>query len=120
MVDFGLIAIISGLFLMCGACSVAGSFLYQMVFGSSLIRKIDKRLENVEIDIDEFFHSQDMKQRSVKGVEAKQEKAARKQMALAEAAIMLKEGKNYADILKELAPKYPDVAAGMIKSGGLF
>jgi len=59
-----------------------------------------KRLENAGI--------------SSAGVAAREAKATRQGEALAEAFRLFKENKSPADIVKELGPKYPDVALDLI------
>lgn len=100
-------------------------FLVSIVFGSALgaffyglfrDRSLFSAVTSLETDVDSL-------QQSIRGQKSgvvRQEKAERINSAMAEAAILIKEGKQPMDVFKELAPKYPDVALDLVKRGGFI
>jgi hypothetical protein len=101
LADFGLLI---GYLLLVFAGSVLGGFLANLIYGYFGYHNLDSRLLSLENTI-----------RGNKGVAVKAGKEQRMAAAIAEGAAMLQQGHKPADILKALAPRYPDVAMDMVK-----
>jgi len=91
----------------CAVVSGAFSFFWRWLMDA----RRDGRLSALEDDVDRL----DMTLRSAKGVQARQDKAERMEMMMAEAIQMQKDGKQPKEILAALVPKYPDVAVSLGK-----
>jgi hypothetical protein len=61
----------------------------------------------------------EMTRLSEKGANVRNEKRERTNMAMAEAAALYQSGKKPEEIMKELLPKYPDIALELVKKGGI-
>lgn len=81
-----------------------GGFLANIFYGFYGFSSVSRRVLSLENGI-----------RGRKAVEVKADKEGRQAIALGEAAAMMKEGKLPIDVLKELGPKYPDVAMELFK-----
>ena len=117
MVDFDIILLNGLIVLVLAGCSFAGSFVFQLFFNGSLYVRLKNRLDDVEQDLDSMATSVEMKQRSMKGVEARQEKETQVSLAMAEAIEMKKAGAASMEIITTLAPKYPLAAKEFLKKG---
>ena len=117
MVDFGILMINGLIILVAWGFSFAGSFVFQLFYNGQLYTRLKNRLDDVEQDLDALATSAEMKQRSMKGVEARQEKEIQVNLALAEAVEMKKNGAAPMEIITTLAPKYPLAAKEFLKKG---
>jgi len=114
LIDFGIIIGINGV--LCAIFSGLFTVLYRYFFE---LRR-DARLTDLEQEIDsilETIESIRMKGYSSKGVEARREKEERWQSLAVEAITAFKAGKPPEEILKEVGPKYPDLALELAKKG---
>lgn len=111
MLELADIALSIGYLLIVFAAALLGGFLANMFYGFYGYSNLAGRLLSLENSI-----------RGAKGVEARQGKEERMGLAIAEGAAMMKKGKNPVDIIRELGPKYPDIALDLykkFKKGGL-
>jgi hypothetical protein len=76
-----------------------GGFLWRMLLDYGQVSELIRRVESLENSI-----------KGKKSVEVRKDRDERINMALAEASLLMQEGKQLPDIAKELLPKYPDIA----------
>lgn len=95
------------LYLIIGVVTAVFTVLWRYIMDFRRDRRISD-LENACYVLEQKFASS-------KGVSARNEKQARQTQAMTEAMAMIQSGKAPADVLKELAPKYPDVAQDLLK-----
>lgn len=91
--------------------SLIGTIAYSYIADFSL----RKRLEGLETAL----FSNNQRERGEIGLLARREKTERTQAALAKAVMLFKEGKPPADVIKEVASEYPDVAVALAAKHGL-
>lgn len=107
VVEIGQIVLFGGLAVVCFSGGLIGGFLAQLVkstLDGYKLAQLDRRTERLENTL-----------KSGAGVQARNDKAERMGEAVAEAALLLKEGKKPEEIAKLLLPKYPDIALDLVK-----
>ena len=98
-------AVISGIF------SIGAAMLMQYLSDKSVKNQLSEHAGAIE-SLQKASYGQ-------RGASVKQEKSERVNAALAKAAILLKEGKQPIEIMKQVASEYPDVAMDLVKKGGI-
>jgi len=83
---------------------LVGGFLWRVLLDYGQVSDLIRRIESLENSI-----------KGKRGVEARAEKDERLNLALAEASLLMQQGKNLPEIAKELLPKYPDIAGKLAK-----
>lgn len=95
---------------------IVGILASYLIKEAYLERKIS-RLEDENEDMDDEIMSLRNTLKGREGVEVKADKAKRQQQAMLEFAMAMKEGKPMAEVMQELAGKYPDIAMDLAKKG---
>lgn len=98
-----------GGFLAVGSAAMAGAmagFLSGALTGALAGGQLGWRMDSLDRRLEQWKNAQN----APLGVEARKEKAERMSSAMAEAMMAMKSGKPPAEVIKEVAAKYPDVA----------
>lgn len=112
MIDLGTIVIYLGAFITLLIGSGLGGLIARLLYENYTSGSLERRITSLE-----------NKEKSIKGVAARQEKAERINMAMAEAVALQQSGTDIKDIVKTIAAKYPDIAFDLMKKvqkGGLI